>query len=647
MSLKFELKVSGVWTDITSYALECEGNLKTTNIVDEITANILNTVSDISSIDVGMDYRLNNNGVYPFSGSIIETKTVGNMSTKLVVRSYSNQFLNIFVNEYYENVSPEYIVQDVITKYTDLTYTSSMISGITLKQFTIKNKLLVNVLDTLTTIMMAQITIDTDKNLSIEPRGYSDTGLTFTLGEEIINIPTWSKNTNNVINKITFIGDDQVFNHTDNFTGDGTTDTFTLTYKPKSIDVSVAGVLQKPEVSGSTVAGDYTVNTDLSQITFNSGSIPVSGSAIVVNYTYGVPINITTQASSSITPDEIRWKKITNKSIKTYADGRKYISQIFARYGVPTYSSNNVSIDDWYPELINNSKAKFIDSKSGINEDLVISQIRFKYPVGSLFLVVGNEDKSYADYQKDAYDKIQEIQSNLNSAEIIQEYIGIVETISVSITNTQTRKYRYLNDTSIADDAGTHPNCIVYDADKAFIVDDFESTTDWTVTNGSVVSDTTTNHFWVGTQGIKLTTTSASSSIVNTTITNDMSNVVGVTSGTPIQGTAGVWIYTDIGSNINSIKLKIGNSSSVYAEYTATVYANQNILDNELTLLQFDLDVPDSVVGTVDWTNITYIEININSVNVPNITFDYLTVSMSDDISLCGMGERQGNFINL
>ena len=102
-------------------------------------------------------------------------------------------------------------------------------------------------------------------------------------------------------------------------------------------------------------------------------------------------------------------------------------------------------------------------------------------------------------------------------------------------------------------------------------------------------------------------------------------------------------------NSVSEIKLKIGTDSSNYALITAETYAQRNglnssfSLQNGLNYLLFDLQSA-SIVGTINWENINYTELDLTIVSAGEITFDYLTASKSNDIGLNGLGDRNTNW---
>lgn len=134
----------------------------------------------------------------------------------------------------------------------------------------------------------------------------------------------------------------------------------------------------------------------------------------------------------------------------------------------------------------------------------------------------------------------------------------------------------------------------------------------------------------------------SSCSITSAQSFGDLSSYTGQNTGTPSQGTAGLWVNNNY-SIISTVKLKLGSDSSNYAYYTGSIYDPGSYgftWQNGWTYLTFDLDVPDSVTGTPDWTACDYAVIEITFTNVGVIYLDYLTISKSNYIGLNGLGSR-------
>lgn len=231
---------------------------------------------------------------------------------------------------------------------------------------------------------------------------------------------------------------------------------------------------------------------------------------------------------------------------------------------------------------------------------------------------------------------------------------GLTETITVTQTPSTelTCGSYYINDSFI----WGHPvNGIYYDPANAFIMNEMEVAGDWAQGAGSVTvsisADTTAGHFVVGTQGVKMEWTDVSGeALIRDALPNiDYSGPVGVTSDTPIQGTAGVWVYTTTPSAISDVRLRIISSTGNYHEYTGETYPQKvagdegsfSLTNGEIKYVLFDLDVPTATSGSIQWQFISTIQLRVTIAAAGNITFDYLTISKNNTIAHAGLGLRR------
>jgi hypothetical protein len=176
-------------------------------------------------------------------------------------------------------------------------------------------------------------------------------------------------------------------------------------------------------------------------------------------------------------------------------------------------------------------------------------------------------------------------------------------------------------------------------------------TVSWTGANCTTTVDTTAGHFVVGSAGINASWTGAVTATMTKTITTaDLHLETGQNSGTPSQGTAGLWVWATDYTKITSISLKLGSSASNYATYLGETFAHRNsvttatTLQNGLNYLLFDLNSPTSVTGTPNWTATAYAQIIIVTSATSNATFDYLTASKSNNLGLNGLGNRSATW---
>lgn len=147
-------------------------------------------------------------------------------------------------------------------------------------------------------------------------------------------------------------------------------------------------------------------------------------------------------------------------------------------------------------------------------------------------------------------------------------------------------------------------------------VDNTEIRAEWIETgDGSNPSITTTlregtsagSFSWVYSGGTATFTASPSG--------KDISSYVGVSSGTPSKGRLGFWYKVTSLTGLTNFKVRIGSSSSDYAEFTVTPTTTEWVYYTPLfTTATFS--------GSVDWTNCDYLAIVVTETVSGSIIFD-------------------------
>lgn len=132
----------------------------------------------------------------------------------------------------------------------------------------------------------------------------------------------------------------------------------------------------------------------------------------------------------------------------------------------------------------------------------------------------------------------------------------------------------------------------------------------------------------------------------------DISTETGAASGTPSQGTIGLWVYSPNTTLMTSVTLQIGSSSSDYVEMSGKEYTSVESYSDWASLsfalnegwnyYMFDLD-GGSVTGTPDWTSVDYAKISLGGYDSSTFYVDYFTVSASNYIGLNGLGDRRSS----
>lgn len=349
--------------------------------------------------------------------------------------SYGAEFLNKYVNEVYESVTPEFIIEDIITKYTSLTYASSVTTGITIERIVFRDKRVAEVIELLCQALNYYFTTDEAKNAYLRPVGSISTGVTITVGTDTLFPPKWDMISKDIVTVVVVEGDKQNFLRKESTTATASQTVIDLTYEPVgSVQVTVNSAVKSPQLAGATT-GDYLLEPEQNRITMLTPM--TAGHAIVVDYTYSVPVKITQVADifDASGAQILIERKISNKSIKTFADARRYGREYLKRYSVPQKSTSLV-LPYFNPSLKSNEMVRVVHADEGISENFLISAVKHDYANSMTTVVVGPEPDLLFDWQKEVMARLRELSQADANADLLQEYRLFNHKVKTSLTQT-------------------------------------------------------------------------------------------------------------------------------------------------------------------------------------------------------------------
>lgn len=653
---KLYFKVDDVWEDITDYIISITGELRSENIVDFITCRLNNTIeTELVRPEIGDDFKLEINSVIRLSGYVNEIDNDGSVSLKLEICSYSGKAIEPIVNEFISEFSAEGLINFLVTRYLpDFTFIyPTDPTNYTFKNISFVDKKLIDCFKLVCDTINYVLRFDENKNIYLERKGSLTVAKTLTVGTEIVNMPKWTYSVDDVVNSLILEAGTQRFGKKETIIATADQEEITLKYIPVDISITLNGTLLSPEVEG-TLSGDYIVDAGKRKIKFNT---PLSESDnVLIDYSYDVSIKVRDRIQESVDFYKIlKEVKINKPHINTFRDARKYARTYLDNKAWAVPKTQELILLDFYPEISTNSKIRIIDNinKQPINAEFLISEIILDYPKVACKLTIGQFDR-FLDNQHDIMEKIKDLETNPDNFQFVQKTPRIDSRFKVktkiSIIN---QRYRYLNDSFVPN----HPeNGMLWEESEAFVIDDFDDLTNWTVTNGNKTQDSVDfvyDKYTKSPAGNSLKSNTGSSTsfwITNSSLTLDLSSVVGVTTGTAQSGCVGVWVKSN--KDLISATLRIGHNSSNYC-YINTGYSYPIINDefiinnNTWTYILFPIK-NQSIIGNIDWTNINYLHLRLNKIGEPaEIKIDFLTISKSDNIGANCLGDRRGEFIYL
>ena len=313
----------------------------------------------------------------------------------------------------------------------------------TTKKYISDNKTRLERAQTITTILGWIMFHDyqTDKiRLSNEGFEYQPTVLSNASDGNIFNNLIWEDDLVPVRNKLTVKGAFKEAFRKITFNGDGSTATFNFPETPTICDCVVDDVTQIQGVEGSSETYDYSFDPQAKTFTFQSGSIPGSGTNnIVMNYTTRVPANVEMTDYTSVekwSPEDDYGNKVPIEDVYSFDDvvttddAKTRCEQLLnILKDPPTKTTIETSVATIRVGQIVTVKDVFQPERSG---DYFVKEVNTKYPSFTDTIVLGDEDFNIADL----FDTIQERMRALSIkedslSEILNIVIGLVDEVFV------------------------------------------------------------------------------------------------------------------------------------------------------------------------------------------------------------------------
>jgi len=423
---QYYVRKAGVNYPLVAFTFEREG----TESVDQTPFTTSKGTGDIINVgdDVSIGYMNEIVFVPVFSGDVV-SKAVNEVSD-YVLESYGGRLNRAeHFSKIYDSKTPEFIANDIITTYVPtLTYASTAVSEITISRFVVKDETPAEAITRLVTLLRWQLRTDNSKNFYFEPQGESSASENIVVGTNSDLEDTWSYTPNSIINVLTFVGGNALFNTSESFTATAAQTDFIVVRKiAGNVRVTDNSVEKVGGVEGINDPFDYDVDRDNKTIVFKVGR--TTGHTILITYSYEVPIKITAKDDVSIASNGLFSRKITEKNITTMADARKRAKEIISTYGSLTKQATiNVRYDsDYLPGM----SVGVVDSFNNINQTLLISKVTMDYPEGDKKVVVGTPSLDDYGWQKGIDDRLRVLEQNQDNTDKIQQYRGFKDSINI------------------------------------------------------------------------------------------------------------------------------------------------------------------------------------------------------------------------
>lgn len=546
--------VSGI--DLTTKRLSFEAERPEDGSIAEATVECVRSVNSLITFSVGQTVKLFRNFTgaaiadptdLVFQGYLVKLENDG-PKIKLICKDKMWDAVRREINRTFLDTDAEAgkiseIVKTILTT-CGLSYDSTTIqdSGTTqiIKRFVCNRANCMERLKTLADALQWQLYYrpDTDK-VYFEPKGFTGNSNILTVGQEIIKAPKWETDSQEMANDMYVIGGQQWVETTVFFNGTGAQNTFTLPYKPESIKVYVGGTLKKGGLDTVTTGAQYTVDKEKLEFTFTSGNTPPSGSNNVeAQITYVVPIPIHLTESVSVASYGTHQKTLTLVDAKNLDDaisrGKKVLD---LRKDPPKHAVLKVRKHD-VMNLQAGQTINIVDAVNGFSGVFTINRYIIHSPLDYDEVYVGEKEFKLADLQADILTKLKRMDEDQN-----RNTDKTTELVQAGAPLMVRRKSRRQIKRSICDSfILNHPEN--GKLDQGVVLNPLDATTGWTGTNATVTVNSTLSDYYIqNALSLKLAYTNANFEMSTTESNGDLSAFTGVSSGTPTQGTAGVWLF--------------------------------------------------------------------------------------------------------
>jgi len=314
INYQYKFEIDSV--DVTSYVLvDSKINYKKNNDTgDYAEIYIYREVSSIISLGTSSVLKVYRGVNSPtekciFSGDIKSIKGRDEETLTLKASNFINRLrFDPFTKSYDKNIDIE--AGEVSAIFSNIAedagFTVNAVSSgtdstsILLDKFISANNYRLERMNVLANILNWFFRYDYDKDeIVLQPQGTTEYSTKLVVGENILNIPDWEEDIDNMRNKITVEGAVEFDTREESDTGDGTTVEFDLEYPPETTELTVNGTLKKRGVVGTQDTYDYFVDKQLKKYTFVTP--PGIGDTIVMKYSTFIPTPVTGSEPTSVT----------------------------------------------------------------------------------------------------------------------------------------------------------------------------------------------------------------------------------------------------------------------------------------------------------------------------------------------------------
>lgn len=282
---------------------------------------------------------------------------------------------------------------------------------------------------------------DSDRVVYFEPIGYNDSGITLTVGTEIIEMPEWDFDTSNMINDLRVDGASVPTEITETgrigTTSGYTTTSILLTKTPDDVelymDAANPPTTQKTGGSKDASSGHfYYVDRENKKVMPKTGTTFTNNHYAIINYVWGAEMPIHMKNQGSIDNYGIFEKTLEFNDISSVADAESRAASILSKRSV-SFVIGKISVRSVSANIPNRGEMiTIVDEKtptvSGnyLSGNYVVNKIRYKFPSAFEELEVGDRKWRLADWQQTTEERLKRLEEQfVRNQDILVELVDI------------------------------------------------------------------------------------------------------------------------------------------------------------------------------------------------------------------------------
>ena len=312
----------------------------------------------------------------------------------------------------YDDKTPEYIVEDLVTNNTSFTYSSiPSATGLILSRYTADGKL-IDIIRDLATLTNSTFFTTGSEELFFVPKSFTETSIVFTHGTDAM-INKSGFDDQEIVNDLTVLGENKKYETTELLDGDGNETEFVLERNAISINVKVGGTEKTPEE-------DYELDSLGRTIVFTTA--PASGTDnISVEYEYELPLYFRGQRQSSIAEYGIHAKRLNMPWINNRTDGIRFINSYLNRYKDIT-EKIMIELGYFFNAVEEGDVVQVINSVKDISGDFMVKSIVWDYPAMTTKIEVGEYYFGYFESDKQIVQKLHDLEGAVSANKTLIDF---------------------------------------------------------------------------------------------------------------------------------------------------------------------------------------------------------------------------------